>query len=462
MKIYDVIIIGWGGWLKLRPAANLWNKVAVIEKEALGGTCLNKGCIPSKMLIYPGDLVTHFKEDAEKLNIKFEWKIEIDFEKIVSRVQKDIKKRSDSIAPNFEAHPNIDFFHNHATFISDNIIEVGGEKITANKIYVATGSRPQIPNIPGLSETPFFTSKEALSNTKKPKKMIVIGGGYIATELGHFYGSTGVDVHFLVRSEMLKNEDKDIRAEFAEDFGNRYNLHYGVSPKSVNYENGIFSVVVSDKEWNESIMESDALFVATWVVPNTDWLGLENTNISTNKRGYIEVNNHLETNVQGVYALGDVVGNYLFRHSVNFEGEYLFRQHFENEDTAPIVYPAMPHAVFSYPQIAGVWVTEDELLAEGKILGEDYVVAHNTYAESAMWDAMLSENGLVKLIANKRTWELMGAHIVWEKASDIIHMLIVYVSQKMDVRKINREMIFIHPALSETIRNAIRKIEKMI
>lgn len=462
MKQYDVIIIGWGGGLKLRPIADLWKKIAIIEKEALGGTCLNKGCIPSKMLIYPSDLLTHFKEDAEKLNIKFEGTAEIDFEAIIKRVQQDIKKTSDSIAPNYEKHENIDLYHAHAKFIENNVIEVDGQKITAKKIYIATGSKPQIPNIPGLADTPFFTSKEALSNPKKPKKMIVIGGGYIATELGHFYGAAGVDVQFLVRSEILKNEDKDIRAEFSRDFEKRYSVNYGLSPTKVAYSEGIFTVSLKDRDGNESTMISDALFVATGVVPNTQDLGLENTDIQTNNRGYITVNEYLETGASGVYALWDVVGNYLFRHSVNFEGEYLLEQYKQNTKPYPIVYPAMPHAVFSYPQIAWVWVTEDELIAQGKELGIDYVTSSNDYSSSAMGDAMKAETGLVKLIADKKTGTLIWAHIVGEKASDIIHMLIVYVSQKIDVREINKQMIFIHPALSETIRNAIRKIEKMI
>lgn len=462
MKHYDLIIIWWWGGLKLRPAANLWKTVAIIEKESLWGTCLNKWCIPSKMLIYPSDLLTHFNEDAKKLNIDFTGKAEINFAQLVTRVNSEIDRMSSNIKPAFEQNENITLYEWHARFMSNKVIEVNGEQITAEKIYIATGSKPQIPNIEWLSTTPFFTSKEALRNTKKPKKMIVIGWGYIATELGHFYGAAWVDVHFLVRTEILKNEDKDIRKEFSEDFAKRYNVHYWVSPIKVEYREKLFYVTVKDVDGEISIMESDSLFVATGVIPNTENLGLENTSIQLNSKGYIQVNEYLETWAHWVYALWDVIGKYLFRHSVNFEGEYLFSQHYGGELEKSISYPAMPHAVFSYPQIAGVGVTEDELIARGQIINRDYVISLHKYSESAMWDAMRTDIWMVKLIADKNTGILIGAHIVGEKASDIIHMLIVYVSQNIDVRVVNKEIIFIHPALSETIRNAFRKIESQI
>jgi len=460
MKTYDLIIIGSGGGTKLRAATSVWKTVAIVEKWELWGTCLNRGCIPSKMLIYPADLMTHIREDAEKFGISWVDNPKIDFEKLVTRVQTEIKSDSESIEPVYEKDPLVTLYKWHGKFISDKVVEVNGEQLTAEKIYIATGSKPQVPPIEGLADTPYFTSTEALKNTKQPKKMIVIGGGYIATELGHFYGATGTDMHFLVRSEMLKAEDKDIRAEFAKDFWNRYNLHYWISPTKVSYDNGTFFVTVSDKEWNESVMESDALFVATWVVPNTENLWLENTWITTNKRWYIEVNDHLETQASWVYALGDVVWNYLFRHSVNFEGEYLAGQHYLWDPASPIEYPPVPHAVFSYPQIAGVGVTEDELIKQWKELWKDYLVGVNHYKNSAMGSAMLPKVWMVKIIAETWTRKILWAHIVGEKASDIIHMLIIYVTQWATVEQMLKEIIFIHPALSENIRNAGRKILK--
>ena len=458
MKHYDIIIIGWGGGLKLRPAANMWKTVAIIEKEDLGGTCLNRGCIPSKMLIYPSDLATHAREDAKKLHISGLENPKIDFENLVTDTTQQVTSDSQSIAPNFEKHPNITLYSWEGKFIEDKIIEVNREKITADTIYIATGSRPAIPPIEWLKDTPYMTSRQALRNTKLPQKMIIIGWWYIAVELGHAYGAAGCDVHFLVRSSMIKNEDKDIREAFQEDFAKRYNLHFGVSPTKVEYKNNTFFVTLDTGE----VMESDALFVATGVQPNSDSLGLENTQITTNKRGYIEVDDFLETKVAWVYALWDVVWNYLFRHSVNFEGEYLLSQHHEWAEKKSIIYPPVPHAIFTYPQIAGVGVTEDQLIQEGKEIWKDYETAIHNYKNSAMGSAMKAEFGFVKLIAEKKTGKLIGAHIIGEKSSDLIHMLIVLVSSGQTVSFMVHNMIFIHPALSEVIRNAARTLYRKI
>lgn len=459
MKHFDLIIIGSGGGTKLRPAADMWKSVAIIEKSELGGTCLNRGCIPSKMLIYPSDLATHAREDAKHLHVHGLEAPQIDFEKLITETNERIWADSNSIEPFYEKNENVTLYKGLATFVSDTVIEVNGERITADKIYIATGSVPSIPPIEWLTDTPFMTSKDALKNTRLPKKIIVIGGGYIAVELGHVYGAAGSDVHFLVRSGMIKAEDKDIREEFEKDFAQRYNVHYRVSPTKVEYRNDTFYVTVSDKQGNESVMESDGLFVATGVEPMTKGLWLENTSIKTNKKGYIEVDEYLETSVSGVYALGDVVGNYLFRHSVNYEGEYLLEQHYMWASKAAISYPPVPHAIFSYPQIAGVWVTEDELISSGKKESIDYETAIVHYKNSAMGSAMKAEVWFVKLIADKKTKKLIGGHIIGEKSSDIVHMLIVLISTWETVDFMTDKMIFIHPALSEVIRNAARKLK---
>lgn len=462
MKHYDLIIIGSGWGTKLRPAADRWKKVAIIEKSELWGTCLNKGCIPSKMLIYPSDLATHIKEDASRLHISGWDTLKLDFEKIVSETTKKIRKNSEGIQPVYEKHENIDFYHGHARFVAGKVIEVNGEKLSAERIYIATGSKPHIPNIPGLEGTPYMTSKEALRNTKKPEKMIIIGWGYIAVELGHAYGAMGVDVHFLVRSGMIKAEDKDVREEFERDFSKRYNVHFGVSPTKIEYRNETFFVHTMGESGKEKIMQSDALFVATWVVPVSDDLWLENTKVQMNEGWYIKVDEYLATGEEWVYALWDVVGNYLFRHSVNYEGEYLFMQHYGEAKRTPLTYPPVPHAIFSYPQIAGIWLTEDELMLNGKILWADYEIAIHKYEDSAMGMASKPEVWFVKLIAEKGSGKLLGAHIIGEKSADIIHMMIVLISAGETVDFMVDRMIFIHPALSEVIRNAARTLQKKI
>ncbi len=453
MKNYDVIILGGGGGTKLRPVSAMGKTVAVIEKEDLGGTCLNRGCIPSKMLIHVADVADEIRE-AHRFNLKVDTNIGVDFSGLVKRVTDFVTSESKKIEDFYRQADNVDFYHGEARFVADKVVEVNGEKLTANYIFIATGTRPLVPQIEGLEGTPFMTSREALRNTKQPKSMIVIGGGYIATELGHFYGALGTKVQFLVRSRLLGNEDSEIAAEFTRVFCQKYDVALESGVKKVEYEEGQFKVEVQEKSGSCATFEAESLLLATGVVPNSDNLGLENTAISTNKSGYIEVNDRLETAVKGVFALGDVAGNYLFRHSVNFEGEYLLRTLFKSPSDEPIEYSPMPHAVFSSPQVAGVGKTEDQLKEEGA----DYFVGVNKYENSAMGDALRSDHGMVKLMFERGTKKLIGAHIIGPEASDMIHMLIAYMNMNATLDDLLRT-IYIHPALPENVRNAARKAE---
>lgn len=451
MKQYDIIVIGAGGGAKIiSPASKKGLKIAAIEKEAIGGTCLNRGCIPSKMLIHAADVAEEIA-GARKFSLEVNTDYPVHFEELITRVSNTVDTTASNIVPAYHDNPNIDFYPHEARFVSDKVVEVNGEHLTADKIFIAVGSRPHIPNIPGLAGTPYMTSREALRNTTLPKKLLVIGGGYIATELGYFYASMGSDVTFIARSELLKHEDKDVRKEITRMFADKYTLYQGVETTAVSYEHGTFHVTIRDNDGAEGVLTADALMVATGVTPNTDSLGLEQTAITTNNGGFIEVNDRLETAVPGVYAMGDVVGNYLFRHSVNFEGEYLMDVLFDNPRDEAIQYPPMPHAVFTNPQIAGVGKTEDELIADGT----PYVVGMNPYKKSAMGDALLIDHGFVKLLFAKEDTRLLGAHIIGPEASDMIHMCIAYITMGATLSDM-LSMIYIHPALPENVRNACR------
>jgi len=446
------MVIGSGGGAKITsPAAKLGYKVAVFEEAVLGGTCLNRGCIPSKMLIHPADVAVTIHE-AAKFDINLDPLFTVNFENLINRISNTVDRDSQKIEANYRKSTQIDFYHTRAKFVSNKIIHANGEQITADKIFIATGARPQIPDIEGLHGTPFMTSTEALRNTKLPRKMIVIGGGYIAVELGHAYGALGTEVHFLVRSRLVKKEDWQVADEFERVFSKLYHVHLGTIPTQVRYMNNQFTVTFKNNQGNEFAITGDALLVATGVVPNTDDLGLENTDIQLRPGGFIKVDDHLQTNVPDVFSLGDCVGNYLFRHSVNFEGEYLFNRLFIEKNNNPIVYPPVPHAIFTHPQIAGVGKTEDELKNEGV----DYVVGLNHYKDSAMGMALLSDHGFVKILIERTNKKLLGAHIIGAEASNMIHVLIAFMNMNATLDDLLR-IIYIHPALPEIVRNAARK-----
>ncbi len=451
MKKYDIITIGSGGGAKITsPAAAKGFKVAVIEKDRLGGTCLNRGCIPSKMLIHPADVAGHIK-DAKRFDINNNPAFSVDFKKLIERISATVDGDSNKIETSYNNHPNIDFYRGTARFLENNVVEVNGQPLTADKIFIAVGTRPMIPDIPGLTGTPYMTSTEALRNTSLPSSMIVIGGGYIACEIGYAYNALGCPTTFLVRSTLLRAEDAAIAKEFNTVFAKTHDVRFAAIPTRVEFQNNQFTVHYTQDGKTLSVT-AQALLVATGIVANTDTLDLINTDIAIKKGNFIDVNDCLETSVPGIWALGDCIGNFFFRHSVNFEGEYLFDTIFGNQPKQPIVYPPVPHAVFTNPQVAGVGKTEEQLIKEGI----DYFVGVNPYKSSAMGMALLSEHGFCKLLFERKSRKLLGGHIIGDEASNMIHMVIAFMNMNATLDDMLRT-IYIHPALPEIVRNAARK-----
>ena len=451
MKKFDLITIGSGGGAKISsPAASMGLKVAVIEKDRLGGTCLNRGCIPSKMLIHPADIAMEIKE-AHRFNIRNNPQFSVDFAKLVERISSTVDGDSKKIETSYNNHPNISLYRGSAKFVENKIIDINNEQITADKIFISVGTRPTIPNIPGLAGTPFMTSTEALRNTSLPSSMIIIGGGYIGCELGHAYGALGTKTTFLVRSKLLRAQDAEITQEFQKVFSRYHDVRLGAVPTKVEYGNKTFTVHYT-QDGNNLTASAEALLIATGITSNVDTLDLINTDIELLPGNYVKVNEYLETSVPGVYALGDCIGKYFFRHSVNFEGEYLFDHAVGGKTKRPIHYPPMPHAVFTHPQVAGIGATEEELKTEGI----DYAVGLNPYKSSAMGMALLSDHGFCKILIERKSRKILGGHIIGPEASDMVHMIIAYMNMNATLDDMLRT-IYIHPALPEIVRNCARK-----
>jgi dihydrolipoamide dehydrogenase len=451
-KQYDLIVIGSGAGAKIaRPAAEKGKNVAIIEQGKLGGTCLNRGCIPSKMLIYPSDVATKIKE-AKKYHLKAEFK-ETQFTQLLQEINKKTDTNSNGIKTWYESKKikHLTYYNGKAHFIDNKTIEVNGNIISGKQIIIATGAKPFIPPIEGLNKTPYWTSTEALRARKLPKKLVILGGGYIGVELGHAYSALGSKVEYLVRDGLLPRVDSQIRERFVKEFEKNKKIHYNTTTTKVTYSKSTKKFTITYTQENKTkTITCDAFLVATGVIPNTDELGLENTKIKQDKRGFIKVNSFLETSVKGVYALGDCIGTYLFRHAANFQAEYLFEQLFKTKKSK-ISYPPMPWAIFTHPQIAGVGPSEDELRAKGN----DILVGEAEYSHCAMGNAMKSEEGLVKILFDKKTKRILASHIIGEQASTLIHMMIILITQKAKLDDMFK-YIYIHPALPEVVRNAAR------
>lgn len=452
MQSFDLIVIGAGSGLNVSSAAaDRGMKVAVVEKGPMGGTCLNRGCIPSKIIIHSADVAETIKKSRLfGINSKIN---SVDFAKITSRassiVDKDAKEIEDAIIED----KNTTLFKIEAKFVGDRTLKVGKETIKGNKIIIAAGTRPSVPNIDGLKEVDFITSDEALRLKKQPTTMTILGGGYIAAELAHFYGALGTKISIIQRRNFLiPEEDEEISQKFTEIFKKKYNILTEHNAVKVEKKKGKFIVVAEAKNKNKKIV-SDALLVATGRVPNTDILDVKKGNVETDEKGFIKTNEYLEATAKNVWALGDIVGKFLFKHSANLEAEYVYSNAILNRKIK-VDYNAMPHAIFSSPQIAGVGLREQDL-KEKKI---DYAVGKYDYIQSGMGLALQDNEGFVKIFADKKTRKILGCHILGTDASTLIHEVIVAMKAGLNVNAIG-QAVHVHPALSEVVQRAVNNIE---
>lgn len=454
MREFDLIVIGSGSGLDVAvAAANYGKKVAIVERGPLGGTCLNKGCIPSKMLIHSADVMETIRSSSD-FGIEING-YSVDFHSIVKRVTDEVDGESKQIEESLKASENPVLFKSDCKFVGDKEVQVDSGTITAEKILIAAGSRPKIPEIDGLASTPFITSEEALRMQAQPKSMIILGGGYIAAEMAHFFGSLGTKIAIVQRKKYLvPGEDEEVSQEFTSAFGKKYDLYTEFEPTSVVYEGGAFSVKIKNVVEKEVVLNAEALLVAVGRVPNSDTLDLDKTGVRTDTKGYIITDNYLETTMPGIFALGDIVGRYPFKHSANLEAEYALQNILMPDQKVPVDYSAMPHAIFSSPQIAGVGKTEQDLKREGI----DYLVSKWRYQDSGMGQAIRDNTGFVKLLLNKKDLAILGCHIMGTDASIMIHEVVVAMKcGNASVFNI-LNAVHVHPALPEVIKRAASNI----
>lgn len=454
MNKFDVIVIGSGSGLDVASAAARKGlEVALIEKGPLGGTCLNRGCIPSKMLIHRADIAQTIK-NSEKFGIEAEI-ANIDFSSIVKEVNDEVKSDAKSIEKAWRESKPHRLYKKEGKFIGKKTLKIGNEKIRGDKIIVAAGARPFIPPIEGIDDVDYITSKEALKLKKRPEHLVIIGGGYIAAELGHFYGSLGTEVTIIGRNEnLIGREDIEISEKFTELFKEKYNVKTGYEAKEVWQKGDEIFVKAENKEGDEIVTSGDQLLMATGRRPNTDILEVEKGGIETNERGFIKTNEYLETSTENTWALGDIVGKWMFKHSANLEAQYVYINAL-TEHKHKIDYTAMPHAIFSNPQVAGVGKTEQELENKGK----KYLKGIYEYKDTAMGSALKEEDGFVKVLINPENGKILGCHILGSHASILIHEVVVAMKSGSGTVKDIRNSVHIHPALNEVVQRAFSNLE---
>ena len=448
MKTFDLIVIGSGSGLDVaNAAAQSGLKVAIVEKDRMGGTCLNRGCIPSKLLIHSADVAEAIKT-AGNFGINVEG-YSVDFERIVRRSTSIVDSDSDGILNAFSEVDNPELFHGEGKFVGTKTMKVNGQAIRADKILIAAGTRPRIPEVKGLEGSGFITSDEAFRLTRQPTVLTILGGGYIAAELAHFYGALGTKVNIIQRrTVLLPREDEEVAEKFTEVFSRKYNVYVGYDIETVKKKGQIFLVRARNASGETIEVESDQLLVSVGRTPNSDKLDLATAGVETDDRGFVRVDQFLETTTKGIFALGDAVGRYLYKHNANHEAQYAYNNIMNEGKKIPVDYTGMPHAVFSSPQVAGVGYTEQALKRENI----HYEKSVYPYIKTAMGEAIEDRDGFVKFLASKEG-KILGCHIIGSHASILIHEVLIAIRLGAGVHDI-AQTVHIHPALSEVVSRA--------
>ena len=458
MDELDFLVVGSGSGLDVaNAAADQGQSVGIVEKGPLGGTCLNRGCIPSKQLLYHAD-VLETVERAGEYDIDAEVN-GVDFSKIVREVNEDVGEDAESIRRGLQSSDRHTLYEGTGRFVDERTLEIAagedeGATVRADTVLIAAGTRPSIPDIDGIGDVDYLTSTEALQLETPPDHLVIVGGGYIAAELGHFFGTFGSDVTIVGRRpNLLPEADPEVAEAFTDRYADRFTVHTGHTATAVEATDDGISLTARPYEYGddggilagEVTVTGDELLIAAGRRPNTDILDVEAAGVEVDEQGFVETDEYLRTTADGVWALGDVVGEYLLKHSANHEAGTVARN-ILGDDLQPVDYTAMPWAVFASPEVAGVGATEDELRAEGR----EHATRTYPYDRTARGDAMHAD-GFLKAITDL-DGTILGCHIVGPEASNLIQEVVVAMKAGSGSVQDVRESVHIHPALSEVVQ----------
>ena len=454
MKRYDLIVIGSGcGMTIASEALNHGLKVGVVDKGPLGGTCLNLGCIPSKILIYAADRAMEVQE-ARKLGIEAEIR-RIDFGSIMERMRKSIKEGQDSMRRGIAASKNLDFYEGEGHFVSDYTLEVNGHRIRGDKVFITAGSRPLIPPINGVDSVEYWTNETVIQLTEKPDSLIIIGGGYIAVEYGHFFAAMGTNVTILEMADRLTlAEEPEISELLKKQLSQRMQVHTSMLAQEMKRnQSGTATVMAKTGNGTMKEFEAQRILIAVGRRSNADLLKPENTGVQTDQRGFIRVNEYLETSQANIFAAGDINGLQMFTHAANRQASILADNALRG-GKSKVDLSITPHAVYSHPQIASVGLTEEKAKQEHNIL-----VGRAKYSSVAKGEAMAEEEGFAKAIVDSESHKILGFHIIGPFAPELIQEVTNAMASGGQVDLIMNGM-HIHPALCELIEVTLGNLEE--
>ncbi len=449
MKHFDVIAFGTGS------ASNIYAEllahrrnisIAVIENGPVGGICLTRGCIPSKMILYPAEIMHNIKRASD---FWIDAKVSsVDFEKIMSWAYDEVMGESYQIENALMSDPRITLYKTTGEFVGEYQVKVGDEIITGDKILLCTGSRPLIPNIPGLSEVNYYTNENFFTMRKLPKKTAVIGGSFIGLEFGFFLAMMGSEVYvFEMLDRIAPGEEPEISYQLEKDL----DKHMSVLPSSKVVEvrkSGEKKVVTAeDLESGKTFeVEADEIIVAAGRQSNSDITKPERTGVKTDEKGWIIVNDYMETTKPNIWACGDAIGKHMFKHAANYESMIVYYNAFMGK-RIKADFHAVPHAIFTQPEVGSVGSKESEVKG-------DYLLGYYMYKDTAKGLAMKDEEHFVKVIVDRESAKIYGGHIVGPYASSMIHEIILMMNVGDQSFYPIYGMMHVHPAVNEVVERA--------
>ena len=456
MSIYDVAIIGSGpgGYVAAIRCAQLGMKTAIIEKyNTLGGTCLNVGCIPSKALLdsshHYDDAIKHFDEHG----IEISGDIKANLEKMIARKQNVVDQNTTGIKYLMDKN-KIDVYHGLGSFVDAthiNIAKADGksEQIEAKNIILATGSKPSTLPFISIDKNRVITSTEALSLKEIPNHLVVIGGGVIGLELGQVYRRLGAEVSVIeFMDRIIPTMDASLSKEL-QKFLKKQGIKFFTKHKVTAVKSTVKEVTITadDKKGNPIEFRGDYCLVSVGRKPYTDGLGLANAGVAVSKNGQIEVNDHLQTNVDNIYAIGDVVRGAMLAHKAEEEGVFVAETLAGQKPH--INYNLIPGVVYTWPEVAAVGKTEEEL----KEAGINYKSGQFSMRALGRSRASGDTDGFVKILADATTDEVLGVHMCGARVADLIAEAVTAMEFRASAEDIAR-MSHAHPTYAEAVKEA--------
>ena len=457
MTHFDLAIIGSGSGNSLPDDRFADKTVAILEEGTFGGTCLNVGCIPTKMFVYAAEVArtvgnsAKYGVDAELEGVRW------------PDIVKRVFGRIDPISAGGERYraedsPNTTLFRGHATFVGPRTLDTGtGEVVTADQVVIAAGSRPIIPDVVRESGVRYYTNDDIMRLPELPERMVIIGAGYIAAEFAHVFSALGTRVSLIARSShLLRHLDEDVSRRFTDLAQKKWDVHRGSAVAAVRSDGDGVAVELEDG----TVVSGDVLLVATGRQSNGDAIGAAAGGIDLDDEGRVVVDDYQRTSAEGVFALGDVSSPYQLKHVANHEARVVQHNLLQDawKDTSGLRaadHRFVPAAVFTDPQIAHVGLTE----AEAREAGWDITVKVQAYGDVAYGWAMEDDEGLCKVIAERGTGRLLGAHVIGAQAPTVIQPLIQAMSFGLTAQQMARGQYWIHPALPEVVENALLGLE---